>query len=92
MTRFIDVAKESSSCILHEYEAHRLKGRYSNMELFKQIQEASSHNDDPKARASHCCYIHLIGFVSGLDEKPHGGGYDSEAVEYSIDDAVLYQN
>ncbi|CAF3222509.1 unnamed protein product [Rotaria sp. Silwood2] len=92
MTRFLDVEKEPSSCILHEYEAHRLKGRYSNMELFKQIQEASSHNDDPKARAAHCCYIHLIGFVPGLDEKPHGGGYESEAVEYCIDDAVLYQN
>ncbi|CAF3722822.1 unnamed protein product [Rotaria sp. Silwood1] len=85
-------SKDQPSYVLHEYEANRLKGRYSNMELFKQIQEANSHNDDPNARASHCCYIHLIGCVPGLDEKSYGGGYDSETVENCIDDAILYQN
>jgi hypothetical protein len=62
------------------------------MELFQQIQVASTRTSDPTARAPHCCYIHLIGFVPGLDEKSEGSGFQSETVENYIDKAVLYQN
>jgi len=84
--------KTQSGSIINEYEANRLKGRLSNMDLFKQIQDAGSRIDDPKARAAHCCYLHLIGFVPGLDDKSPGGGFDTEVVENCIDKAILYQN
>jgi hypothetical protein len=92
MSLFGSKSKKQSGSILNEYEADRLRGRYSNMDLFKQIQEASSHNNDPKARAAHCCYIHLIGFVTCFDEKSYGGGFESETVENYIDKAILYRN
>ncbi len=84
--------KTQSRCVVDEDAANRLKGRFSNTELFQQIQDASTRTSDPKARAPHCCYIHLIGFVPGLEEKSQGGEFQSETVENYIDKAVLYQN
>jgi hypothetical protein len=73
--------RNRSRYVIDEDEANRLTERYSNMELFQQIQEASTRTNDPKARAPHCCYIHLIGFVPAFDEKSQGGGFQSETVE-----------
>jgi hypothetical protein len=90
--RIGDKSKKQSGSIINEYEADRLRVHSSNMDLFEQIQESSIRTDNPKACAAHCCYIHLIGFLTGLDENSYGGGFDSEAVENHIDRAVLYQD
>jgi len=87
-----DKSKKKPGSILNEYEADRLRNRYSNMDLFNQIEQSSSRNHDPNARAAHCCYMHLIGLVPDFEENSHGGGFDLETTENYIDTAVLYQN
>jgi hypothetical protein len=92
MSRTGNISGNTSKCIVNEEEAKRLRGRYSNMDLFTQIQEASRHNDGPKARTAHCCYIHLIGLIPDLNTRSNKSLFQSEAVENFIVEAVLYQN
>ena len=93
MSQFGNKSEKPSGTIINEYEADRLRGRTSNMELFKQLRTANTRLDDPKARAAHCCYIHLIGLVPGLNATlVEDDGYKSETVESCIDVAILYQN
>ncbi len=92
MAQSINQLQNESRYVINEREANRLKNRHSNMGLFQQIQVTSVNNNDPKARAPHCFYLYLIGFVPGLNETPCGGGFQSEFVENYIDKAVLYQN
>ncbi|CAF4407800.1 unnamed protein product [Rotaria socialis] len=85
-------SKPTTKFVMKEDEAKRLKNRYSNVDLFKQLQEASAHNDDPKARAAHCCYMHLIGIIPDFENRLHSTEIESDKAEKYIEETVLYQN
>ncbi|CAF2115532.1 unnamed protein product [Rotaria magnacalcarata] len=85
-------SKPTTKFVMKEDEAKRLKGRHTNVDLFKQLQEASSHNDDPKARAAHCCYVHLIGIIPDFENRLNSTEITSDKAEKYIEETVLYQN
>jgi hypothetical protein len=77
---------------VNEAETERLRGRLSNMDLFKKIKSSSALDDDPDARAPHCCYIHLTGHLPDLDKNSNRDDFKSETVEKHIDKTILYEN